>query len=723
MWISQCSALFRGADAGEKATTGDVMKSRLGLGLIASTLFIALNGSTAAQAQAQGPVAKWSFDETEGAIARESVNRVDDKITGIFKHVPGVSGGALRLDGDTTGIVQPSAIAPKLMNAFSIESWIAINTYPWNWIPIVDQRKGEEAGYLFGIDSFGHLGLQMAGNGHWQSVTSTVQIPLKKWTHVAATFDSARGLAIYLNGKLAGELLAPGMMISASDQDLLIGRVREAVVPAQWIHPKYPVWYSFDGIIDELEIYNRSLTANEISAEYNAVHPPSGEVLPYPVLPSGPAGPGLFGAYYASLKYDELWDAPRRVGPDSDVVVRFDNSPIRLVFWQGTNYIPAWVTENGKWYSDEFMETWGAGCPDGADCEPMSDKQNRYAHVRIIESTAARAVVHFRYGLCEVEHYICANIDPYTGWADWGDEYYTVYPDGVAVRKQVAWTSNFSDQHGKPGHEFQETIIINPPGTRPEDNIADDALTLENMKGETFTYSWSPESPAKLDRPQDANIQVVNLKSSWKPFQIVSPGNVLLKPYRHKEKTYSIFEWWNHWPVAQVLSSGISAVAADKPSHSSLSHIEGQPYAHTDDSITKLMLDGLTTKPARELLPLAKSWVAPPEMRLASGPFQSEGYDPAQRAYVVAYEAGVSLSRLHASFEASADSPLVNPAILIKNWGDQVPRLRVNGKAVSWGPDFRVGQVRTLEGTNLIIWMKLQSTNPTNVDLIPSGGN
>src|ERR1017187_5965475 len=47
------------------------------------------------------------------------------------------------------------------------------------------------------------------------------------------------------------------------------------------------------------------------------------------------------------------------MGPDTDVVVRFDKSPIRLVFWQGTAYEPAWVTENGKWYTDEFLEAYG----------------------------------------------------------------------------------------------------------------------------------------------------------------------------------------------------------------------------------------------------------------------------------------------------------------------------------------------------------------------------
>jgi hypothetical protein len=154
------------------------------------------------------------------------------------------------------------------------------------------------------------------------------------------------------------------------------------------------------------------------------------------------------------------------MGPDSDVVVRFDQSPMRLVFWQGTNYVPAWVTESGKWYTDEFLETWGPGCPDGEDCEPMSDKQSVYSHASILESNDARVVVHWRYALAEVEHHKGAHADPLTGWFDWADEYWTVYPDGVAVRQQVIHTSDLS----KP-HEWQETIVINGPGRKPEDNI------------------------------------------------------------------------------------------------------------------------------------------------------------------------------------------------------------------------------------------------------------
>ena len=174
----------------------------------------------------------------------------------------------------------------------------------------------------------------------------------------------------------------------------------------------------------------------------------------------------------------------------------------------------------------------------------MSDKQNRYARVRILESNDARAVIHWHYGLCEVEQYLCAYPDPLTGWADSGDEYFTVYPDGVAVRKEVLWSSNVNKWH-----EFQETISINGPGVRPEDDINTDALTIGNMKGETTTYSWLPHPPAKIDSPSNPNIQVVNLKSIWKPFQIVSPVKSSFDVYA-ADSRYSIFRWWNHWPVA-----------------------------------------------------------------------------------------------------------------------------------------------------------------------------
>lgn len=647
-------------------------------------------------------------------MAHDSLLHANGALTGVYARVPGVLGNGLRLDGDSAAVTVAASDAPQISPAFTIEAWIAINAYPWNWVPIVDQRREEQAGYFFGIDSVGHLGLQLAVNGEWHFLTSQKTLPLKQWVLVAATFDPAQGMTLYIDGAKTDSRAVSGEFTPARDATLLMGRVRTAMLPDQWLHPKYAVWYSFDGILDEISVLQGAASPGQIADARNSVHVPEGQVLPYPVLPSGPPGTGPFGAYYTQLKYDPLWDAPRRVAPNSDVVVRFDMAPIRLVSWQGTNYIPAWVTANGKWYTDEFVETGGLpGCPDGGDCEPMSDKQNVYADVRILESTPARAVIHVRYGQCEVEHSICANPDPLTGWTDVADDYYTVYPDGVAARKTVAWTSNFDTWH-----EFQETIIINPPGTRPEENIQTDALTFVNMKGETATYSWEPP-PVVIAKPDGANIQVVNLKSEWKPFQIVLPDRPQISTYIG-EKSYSMFEWWNHWPVAQVKSSGISAATPDRPSHSSLSHIEGQPYAQTSDSITKIMLDGLTDQAPASLQGLARSWASPPAVQMGTAAFASDGYDPGQRAFVFSRTGQPSAEPLRFTLPADDASPLLNPAFVVKGWGGATPMLKINGKQTRWGSDARWGIVSSLDADELVVWLRLSATSTTTVEIEPA---
>jgi hypothetical protein len=543
---------------------------------------------------------------------------------------------------------------------------------------------------------------------------------------VAGTFDPTRGLAIYIDGKEVGRLPITGSMKVPEHADLLIGRIREAALPfpAEAIHPIYPVWYSLDGILDEVRIYSRSLSPEDVQKNFADVQAPTGEVLPWPVLPSGTAGAGHFGAYYATLKFEDIWDRPRRIGPESDVVVRFDQSPIRLVFWQGTNYIPAWVTENGKWYTDEFLETWGPTCPDGGDCEPMSDKQSVYSHARIMESSDARVVIRWRYALAEVEHHKGAHADPLTGWFDWAGEYWTVYPDGAAVRKQVIRTTDTSEPF-----EWQETIVINGPGQKPEDNINLDALTLANMKGESATYAWKPkpamsftrpDGPETVNGPPNANIQIVNLKSTWKPFQIVPPANAKWDIY-NGEKTYFTFECWNHWPVAQIPSSGRPCVAPDRPSHSSLSHIYWDACQTSENTMSKLLLNGLTTKPPSELLPLAKSWLSPPEIDAAGEGFRSQGYDAAERAFILVHNAAVKLTALDLTIKASEESPAVNPAIVIKNWGDGEARMTLDGKPMTPGKDLRFGHVQRLEGTDLVVWIQTQAMKPLRIRLTPAG--
>ncbi|HUW20746.1 MAG TPA: hypothetical protein VMW16_15720 [Sedimentisphaerales bacterium] len=431
-------------------------------------------------------------------------------------------------------------------------------------------------------------------------------------------------------------------------------------------------------------------------------------------LPSGPEGKGRFGAYYQTLKFSLAWDELWKVSRHADVVVRFDQFDHRFVFWRGTSYIPHWATYDGAWYTNEFFERRGhlGGC--NSMCEPMSDKQCRYSHVRIIESTDARVVVHWRYSPVDL-NYLQPYRDEMTGWADWVDEYYTIYPDSVGVRKATIHT-------GSPLEhwiEYQEGIVVNQPGTIPEDNINFDAVSFANLKGESKTYVWTEKGgPPLRDPPEHPCIQLINFKNPYKPFTVVDPEQLRIKVYGgHGEN--SCFNWWNHWPVAQEKSDTTEATSAVRPSHSSLTHIEWKQYSQEGISRTWIMLHGMTNKPAAELAPLAKSWLYAPQLKLNSTGYTSEGYDQTQRAYVLTCANRDEPSKLELTLAAGEDSPVINPAFVIKDWGTCDASLKVHGRTIPRGGDFRIGYRRTPESSNLIVWFRNESVKPVIVVLSP----
>ncbi|MCL4402439.1 MAG: hypothetical protein M1436_07240, partial [Acidobacteria bacterium] len=337
---------------------------------------------------------------------------------------------------------------------------------------------------------------------------------------------------------------------------------------------------------------------------YAEVQPSATAPLSPPALPGAPKGPGRFGGYYTRLRYTDEWEYPWRVGDAADVVVRFDGAPYQFILWRGTSYVPVWATENGIWYNNQFFET-GTGEIE-TSAEPMADKQARYSFVRILESSAARVVVRWRYAPVNL-NYDMVHTGELTGWGDWVEETFTIYPDATSVRKVQVWSSTPVVVEGKgPGkggfRQWQESIVINAAGARPEDNIEPEAVTLANLKGESHTYSWEKDAPGEyvrldeerrkalsgelrvfpeyqdrhkwLMQPDHANIQVVNLKAKYRPYVIVDPRSAIGSYAGEIIRERSMFPWWNHWPVSQqVRSNGRWAVAPDRVSHSSLTSI------------------------------------------------------------------------------------------------------------------------------------------------------
>lgn len=710
----------------------------LRLGVL-TTILLAGHGLTAPPINGEEPMLHLSFDDARPmefqygedapeAATRDETSGASFEIGGMARFVPGVTGSALKLDGFTSfieGFPTPRRDSSddedefeherEMPEAITIEAWIAPGAYPWNWAPILTIGQYKITGFYFGVDSSGRVGFHMSdATSVWHECNSPVDpqtrvgLPLRKWSHVVGVYSREKGMAVYVNGELADTYndfqFDYGIAYSRLDEGFRIGRNRVDLPPSDPIRDwaTYPSQYAFDGVIDELKVYPEAMDAQEVARLYASTkpeNPPQFSPRRFPSLPDS----GRFAADYTRLRYYPEWDRLWPVGEHTDVVVQFDQSPAKLVFWRGTRYSPCWVTENGKWMADQSRETgnnWFLSqgprdaMPTGC-IEHMSDTQCRSSRVQIIESNDARCVVNWRYLQMDVK-LRQQDAPNESGFGEWGNEYYYIYPDGVAVRAQ------------KPGYGgWQETIFLNEPGTRPEDNIELEACTLVNMRGESKTYSWEHGYPEfDLD---DAVIQVTNLKSRIKPFMVFREGGGFEVFNLEVRPEYSHFPWWNHWPVAQIISDGRSASAPDRAAHSSLSW--GDPNGDA-------ALYGMTDQPAESLVNLARSWNYPPKLELESEGFADQRYEYRQRAYLLTADQGAAPLAFRVA--ASERSPLANLALVVEGWDEPDVTLKIDGQAVPRGEDFRCDVEHDAFGeARLIVWIGKQATRSTQVVLTP----
>ncbi|TMU54616.1 LamG domain-containing protein [Flagellimonas algicola] len=651
-----------------------------------------------------------------------------------YKSVPGVKGNAVLLDGYTAYVnieeefdEEADAAIRDELTEFTVESWVALGAYPKNFCSIFNHRRplsdGSTEGYSLELDSWGRPVLKLGTyEGKMETVMSDKQLELNAWTHVAGTYSPAGGMTLYINGEQVANRKFEGTFSTINyhgDVEKLIGRSRVAARPTGTIRPEgteKSLTY-LDGILDELKLYDKSLDAKTIATAYKKESKSlSAPALPKRKFPSGPQSPGVFRAVNTTLEYYPGWDAPWAVDKHADVVVQFDETDCKFVFWRGTGYIPSWVSENGIFFNNGFNEGWN----DHGSCEPMSDKKTKYSSVKIIESTPARVVVQWRYGLVDVVGNFAFE-DPQTGWGDWTNETYTIYPDMSAVREDVL-LSNAPNA----AHEWQESMVVMEPGQRPESVLEFEALTVSNIGGDSKTYSWEHQAPPLWPPyPQNITNQIVNTKSKYKPFSSLRPQDIAgginggqpasMDVYAGElRRNISVFPWWNHWPVATRPTDGRFAMVADRGSHASLSHYFWNAYKTTDRSMTKIMLCGMTDQNIETVVKQNKSWSNPAAISLGDNASKAY-YKPEEKAYTIALDDQVP--SLAITLDASKESPVLNPAFVVENWGQRnLSSIEVNGEALN-AKDGRYGFKNSLNSVDLIVWVKAESDAPITIDI------
>ncbi|KYG97100.1 GH32 C-terminal domain-containing protein [Paenibacillus jamilae] len=241
----------------------------------------------------RGLIMYWAFNEETGTSALESVSQVQDNIQYVFNQAEftkpcpprwrqGVIGNGLLFDGYSTYIAHSfdernQNTEPEYRSALSIGVWLAPRSYEWGddgkLSAIVNRYNlDRKQGYLLGMFRHGSWSFQVGlEGGDWKELWSPDghELPKNEWSYVNAVFDGNQGeIKLYLNGsEIASAALPRGSRLAeATDLDLLIGKNNHSSLLAEVFS-----LHMFSGIIDELKIYNRALSAEEVAASYRHV--------------------------------------------------------------------------------------------------------------------------------------------------------------------------------------------------------------------------------------------------------------------------------------------------------------------------------------------------------------------------------------------------------------------------------------------------------------------
>ena len=654
-------------------------------------------------AMAQNPVMKWDFETIKNRKSIEVSTNIADTIEGNFEEATGISGKGLRLDGFTTRVIRSGKDTVKPGAELTIQAWVSLGEYPLNWCPVITTESGEIKGYRLLIGPYGQVSFEVAISEQWIACTSANEtIPLRKWMHVAAVYTAGKAITLYVNGEALSTVAIKGSMTYPAKTNCIIGMVAAPRRPSNTIRTwgTMPDYYGLDGIIDEILVFDKALTADRVKNDFSKYTVSAPDIQPRR-LPTIEKNPGRFGAFYTKLKYYDGWDNLWPVDQDPDIVVCFDNSPVKFIFWRGVRYGPCWVSENENWMTDQSLETWANGINDTEGCfEHMQDRHCRFSHVRIIENNGARAVVHWRYAPVS-SHGNTWMPDPKTGWGCWVDEYYTIYPDGSAVRK-VSWNKGTTGR----AIQYQESLPVTQPGQRSADLLENDYVQVADYEYNTRAVSVDPSK-----KPSDWNrgytIQQFQFKSQNKPYICFEPGNRMWVRW--------INGGYNHFPVNQARCDGRWARTLDRPTHIMSSPCSDPVLHEQGNRLFWYALYGMNTMTTTELVTFGRSWAYAPELSTGSG-FASKGYDRSQRCYQVENTSGKS-SLCEMTLKGSKDSPVLNPAFCIKNWHANGAQILVNGKAYV---NCRAGINRELEGNDLVVFVNINEVVPVNITILPA---
>ncbi|MBM2845272.1 MAG: pyrrolo-quinoline quinone [Bacteroidetes bacterium] len=215
-----------------------------------------------AESQSPGLVAAFSFNEGTGTTVNDiSGNGITGTISGATWTTQGKYGNALSFNGASSYVELGNPSLLQITGSMTWSAWVNAAANPPDDGQIIAKSDNNSGWQLktspdTGPHTFG-VAVSASSSSHTQRYSTTVR-SLNTWYHVAGVYNATtQTLDMYVNGVLNNGTLSgtvPASQIN-STVNVNIGRRVGG--------------YYFNGLIDEVRVYNRALTPPEIQTDMN----------------------------------------------------------------------------------------------------------------------------------------------------------------------------------------------------------------------------------------------------------------------------------------------------------------------------------------------------------------------------------------------------------------------------------------------------------------------
>ena len=209
-----------------------------------------------------GLVSYWKFDETSGTIAVDSHGSNDGDIVGAIINQDGQIGRAYSFDGENDYVEVSDNLDLVESSSFTIGAWIKTSSSTGNNGILghgVSMSSGETSGFQFTLED-NNLRIFYLNTASPSTVADIKggTINTDTWHHVMVVYDSSNyNVKLYIdNSEVADDTHSFGIETSSSYVKIGAWGRSGAVNP-------------FDGLIDEVAVWNRALSSDEVSTLYD----------------------------------------------------------------------------------------------------------------------------------------------------------------------------------------------------------------------------------------------------------------------------------------------------------------------------------------------------------------------------------------------------------------------------------------------------------------------